>query len=62
MKTYDFLLQEAIDAYLLNGHDIKKACSLVTQTNAKVWENRLIAGLEDFLKKGAYVPENILLN
>ena len=24
MKTYDFLLREAFDAYLLNGKDIKK--------------------------------------
>ena len=62
MKTYDFLLQEAFDAYLLNGHDIKKACNLVTQINAKIWESKLVEGLQTFLQKNCYIPKHVLLN
>jgi len=62
MKTYNFLLQEALDAYLLNGNDIKKACNLVTQINAKIWESRLVEGLQALLKEGPYTPRQALLN
>jgi hypothetical protein len=64
MKTYDFLLREAFDAYLLNGNDIKKACNLITQINAKIWERRLVEGLQILLKESPYIPiqVNYLIN